>query len=58
MSLLDQNWGAGGTVDDEAQDENQPGRQVDARDLSPPPPLLLRITPRSLERLSPRVTVH
>ena len=28
MSLLDQNWGTGGTVDDEAQDDNQQGRQV------------------------------
>ncbi len=28
MSLLDQNWGAGGSADDEAQDDNQQGRQV------------------------------
>lgn len=28
MSLLDQNWGAGGSADDEAQDDNQTGRQV------------------------------
>jgi len=28
MSLLDQNWSAGGNVDDEIQDENQQGRQV------------------------------
>lgn len=28
MSLLDQNWGAGGNAEDEAQDENQQGRQV------------------------------
>jgi hypothetical protein len=28
MSLLDQNWGAGGNAEDEAQDDNQQGRQV------------------------------
>ena len=28
MSLLDQNWGAGGSADDEGQDDNQTGRQV------------------------------
>ena len=28
MSLLDQNWGAGGNADDEAQDDNQQGRPV------------------------------
>ena len=28
MSLLDQNWGASGNADDEAQDDNQTGRQV------------------------------
>ena len=28
MSLLDQNWGAGGSAEDEGQDENQQGRQV------------------------------
>ncbi|CAF4797864.1 unnamed protein product, partial [Rotaria magnacalcarata] len=27
MSLLDQNWGAGGAADDEAQDDTQQGRQ-------------------------------
>ncbi len=28
MSLLDQNWGTGGSADDEAQDDNQQGKQV------------------------------
>ncbi|CAF4913598.1 unnamed protein product, partial [Rotaria sp. Silwood1] len=28
MSLLDQNWGTGGSADDEAQDDNQQGRQI------------------------------
>ena len=28
MSLLDQNWGAGGSAEDEAHDENQQSRQV------------------------------
>jgi hypothetical protein len=28
MSLLDQNWGGLGGGDDEALDDNQPGRQV------------------------------
>lgn len=28
MSLLDQNWGAGGNAEEEGQDENQQGRAV------------------------------
>jgi hypothetical protein len=33
MSLLDQNWGAGGNAEDETQDENQQGRPVNLIDL-------------------------
>ena len=33
MSLLDQNWGTGGSADEEVQDDNQQGRQVKFIDL-------------------------
>ncbi|CAF1366338.1 unnamed protein product [Adineta steineri] len=50
MSLLDQNWGGAGGADDEAQDDNQQGRQiVTTRDGTL---MLIECTPEMFESLS------